>query len=207
MHLETCISTHRTSPAASQATSSPPTFMSFTRPSFITQSNHRIDSRGTAGGEVAREQRHDPEYRRHTNVRQRVIRAHAGNEIAHEARDGQRRGQFEKQKPVEGVEAFQHSVDIEDRHGWSKGSDLRANRSGHRFGGERGAHLYYGERAVFLRKGLIEIFADWTDQAESAAVLHHANDAKRMNMITSNAEFMANSALVGPEFASHCFVH
>ena len=164
-----------------------------TRPSFITQRNHRIDSRGTSGGEVAREQRHDPEYRRHANVRQRVIRAHAGNEIAHEARDGQRqhnprgdsarnnphalaknhaqdgtlccshghanadfirpladgerndaehaderenqtkttedsrqrRCQFEKQKPVEGVEAFQHSVDIEDRHGWSKGSDLR----------------------------------------------------------------------------------
>src|SRR5580700_3001779 len=98
-------------------------------------------------------------------------------------------------------------MDVKHRHGWSERGGLLTNGCDHRFGCKGGAHLEHGERSVFLSERLIEVLANRTYNPLCVTVLRHAHDAKRVDMVAGNAEFMVNGALIGPEFTGHCFVH
>ena len=114
---------------------------------------------------------------------------------------------MEQEKAVDRVEGLQHGVHVKHRHGGSERGDLLTNGCDHRFGCKRGAHVEHGERSVSLSERLIEVLANRTYKAESATVLHDAHDAKRVDVVAGDLEFMTNGALVGPEFAGHGFVH
>src|SRR5580704_3046715 len=98
-------------------------------------------------------------------------------------------------------------MDVKHRHGWSERGDLLTNGCDHRFGCKGGAHVEHGERSVSLSERLIEVLANRTYKAESATVLHHAHDAKRVDVVACNVKFTADGALHRPEFPRHRFVH